>query len=272
MAITRPRTVVLACLVLLGLAVPARPGEEATLSREQIREFLLNAKVVASKPIGKGVTGAYRLTLSAGDLTHDAAFNFVDERAVMQRFATGTTELNFRDSYHFNIAAYELAVLLGLDHMMPVTVERNWNGRRGSLSWWIRWKWDEAMRRKENLQPPDPLGWNFQQYRMRAFSQLVYDTDRNLGNQLITEDWKLYMIDFTRAFRLHRDLKSTADLHRCDGELLRRLRDLREEDVRKAVRSHLTRGEVAALMARRDKLVAHFDALIAERGEHVVLY
>ena len=43
------------------------------------------------------------------------------------QLASGT-ELNFVDSYKYNIAAYQLAELLGLDDMVPVYVERKWKG------------------------------------------------------------------------------------------------------------------------------------------------
>jgi hypothetical protein len=33
---------------------------------------------------------------------------------------------------------------------------------------------------------------------MRAFDQLIYNTDRNLGNLLIDGDWRIWMIDHTR--------------------------------------------------------------------------
>ena len=43
-------------------------------------EFLTNAKVVRSRSIGKGVTAPQRLTLTDGTVTHDAAFQSVNER------------------------------------------------------------------------------------------------------------------------------------------------------------------------------------------------
>ena len=110
------------------------------------------------------------------------------------KFFGGDIELNFRDSYHFNIAAYELAKLLGLADMMPVTVERKWSRKTGALSWWINFRWHEEDRLRLKLRPPDPEAWNRQIYKMRVFSQLVYDTDRNQRNTLITADWKLRMI------------------------------------------------------------------------------
>jgi hypothetical protein len=59
---------------------------------------------------------------------------------------------------------------------------------------------EEGERLKKKLPVPNPEPWNQQMYRMRVFTQLVADTDRNVGNVLIGTDWKLWMIDFTRAF------------------------------------------------------------------------
>ena len=61
------------------------------------------------------------------------------------------TELGFVDSYKYNIAAYQLAELLGLDDMLPVYVERKWKGDPGSLSWWLPVKMDEVERHKQKL-------------------------------------------------------------------------------------------------------------------------
>jgi len=253
-------------------ALPRAPSPQV-LSPQQKRDFLLTAKVIKSRQGGKGVTLPFRLTLTDGTLTHDASFSTVDERALMKVFSDGTREVNFVDSYRYNIAAYELAVLLGLGDMMPVTVERTWRAMRGSLSWWVDdVMMDEGERRKAGTDAPDPPAWNAQVHRLRVFSQLVYDTDRNVGNLLITRDWRLWMIDFTRAFRRTAGLENDKELVQCDRQLLQRLRQLSRPDVEAAVRNHLTRQEIDAVMARRDLIVAHFERLIAERGEARVLY
>ena len=249
---------------------PAASGTPE-LTEEQMRQFLLTAKVVKSRQTSKGVTAPYRLTLTDGTLTHDAAFQSIDEAKTQIQFAS-KTEINFRDSYHYNIAAYELAKLLGLGDMMPVTVERRWDGRRGSLSWWLKVKMDEADRLKRKIQAPDLQGWNKQMHRMRVFAQLVYDTDRNLTNVLIGENWELYMIDFSRAFRLYKDLENANNLERIDRQLLEKLRQLDAGEVERKTGPHLKKGEIRAVMARRDKIVAHFERRAAEKGESAVLY
>ena len=109
------------------------------------------------KTLSKGVTRPRRVTLTDGTLTHDAVFQIVNETKPVERFSTGRVELDFRDSWHFNIAAFELARLIGLDDMVPACVERIIQSERGSLCWWVTWKWDEQMRVKEKLRPPDPV-------------------------------------------------------------------------------------------------------------------
>jgi hypothetical protein len=89
-----------------------------------------------------------------------------------------------------------------MDTQLPVTVERDWSGQAGARSWRIPWKWDEEMRIKADIHPPDLGAWNQQTYRIRVFDELIDDTDPNLTNFQITADWKVRRIDFSRAFRL----------------------------------------------------------------------
>lgn len=273
-------------LVVLFLAsfVPApasfaqtvAPAPEPALSVAQMQDFLKNARVVRSRQTSKGVTAPKRVTLSDGTLTHDAVFQSVDERKMVANLSGGgrqaTTEMNFVDSYRYNLAAYALAGMLGLDHMMPVHVERRWNGSSGSMSWFVTTLMDESDRIKKKIQPPNPTEWNYQMYRMRVFTALVRDTDRNLTNVLITPDWKVIMIDFTRGFRLQAELMHEKDLARMDRALWPRLEGLTKDTVKQAVGDWLTNSELESMLKRRDLLVAHYKNLIATQGEAKVFY
>ena len=243
---------------------------------EEMRELLLKGKVTKSRDTSKGVTSPKRLTLSLNGLTHDAAFQSVDEHNTVANLSGGgrgaTVELNFIDHYRYNLGAYGLAVLLGLDYMMPMHAKRTWSGRDGSLSWWVDTLMDEGERLKQKIQPPNPGEWNNQMYRMRVFAALVRDTDRNLGNVLITPEWKVIMIDFTRAFRLHNELSYSKDLPKIDRALLPKIEGLSKASIRAAVGNELTNPEIDAVLKRRDLIVAHFRQLIAEQGEGRVLY
>jgi hypothetical protein len=265
----------LAALVVAQVGVHlATPAAAQTSAAEQA-EFLSTARVVSSVPIGKGVTKPFRLTLTNGTLTHDAAFQSIDqERRMSPTGRGGALELKFVDSWRFNVAAHRLAVLLGIGDMVPVAVERSWNGKRGAVTWWVDdVLMDEAARRRTAAAPPDSDDWMRQQMRMRVFTQLAYDTDRNQGNILITKDWRLVMIDFSRAFRSWDTVaEPLVTLRRCDRALLTAMRNLTRDSLRQAAGKYLTTFEVDALLARRNILVGHFDALIATVGEANVLY
>jgi hypothetical protein len=254
--------------------VAAAPAPQ--LTAEQTKHFLKNAKIIRSRTTSKGVTAPKRLTLSDGVITHDAIFQSVDEKQTVASLGGGgrqtKTELNFVDSYRYNLAAYALAELLGLDHMMPVYVERRWSGATGSIGWWVTTLMDESDRLKKKIQPPKPAEWNNQMYRMRVFTALVRDTDRNLTNVLITPEWKVFMIDFTRGFRLQPELMYNKDLARMDRTLWGKLQALDRSTVKTAVGDWLTSGEIDAVLKRRELLVAHFSKLIAESSEEKVLY
>jgi hypothetical protein len=260
---------VAACLVF-GLFAVA--GDEPNLTKEQIKQFLVTAKVVKSQQAKKGITNTSRLTLSDGTITHDASFQPIDEHKREMKLASGAVELNFVDSYKYNIAAYALAELIGMDDMLPVYVERKWEGKVGSLSWWLPAKMDEADRHKQKLQAPDVDAWNNQMYKIRVFDQLVSDADPNLTNVLIGENWQIWRVDFSRSFRLNKEPKDPKDLVRCDRQLLQKLKALDANTLTEKTNGYLTKDEVKAVMMRRDKIVAQFQKMIAEKGEHEVLY
>jgi hypothetical protein len=109
-------------------------------------------------------------------------------------------------------------------------------------------------------------------YKIRVFDQLVYDADPNLTNVLISADWTIWRVDFSRSFRTYKDLRNPGDLVRCDRQLFDKLKALDANEVAEKTKRYLTKDEVKALMARRDKIVAQFQKLSSEKGEKEVFY
>lgn len=250
-------------------------ANEPNLTEAQKIDFMQHAKVVDSKRSKKGMSNAWDLTLSDGTLTHRASFQPVHEAKPVAQFADGRTEINFKDFWEYNIAGYRIAKLLGLDDMVPVYTERKWNGMAGSISWWVPdVQFDEADRRKQDVQVPSALleEWNKQMYKVRLMRELFCDTDTNLTNLLVTKDWRIWRIDFSRAFRLSHDLQDPKDLVQCDRQAFTKLRELRYDQMLDATKPYLAKDDVKALIARRDKIVAYIEKLIAQRGEGAVLY
>jgi hypothetical protein len=248
---------------------PATASAE-NLSCAEMEEFLRLGSIGALKNIPKGVTLPHRATLEYNGVRHDASIQTVDISKAEYKTIKGT-ELNFRDSWKYNIAGYELAKILELN-MVPPYVERSVGGYAASLSWWVNDTMMEYDRRGQKIEVPDKESWNKQMYAVRVLHQLVYDTDPNLTNLLITKDWQLWVIDFTRAFRLYKTLRDPKDLVQCDRRLLARLRALDKDTLQQNLGRWLTKAEVNAATARAAKIVEFFDKEIAAKGEAAVLY
>lgn len=240
----------------------APPPAAATMSDGDIEQFLLKAKVVKSRSAGKGITGSIRATLSDGTITHDAHVQTIDEAKREFRSMQGV-EFNFRDSWMFNLAAYRIDRMLGLN-FVPPSVERRWRSTPGAFTWWVDdVQMDEAERLKKSMTSPDPRGWNEEMQLVRLFDQLIYNVDRNLGNLLITNDWNIWAIDHTRAFRTHASLKTPGNIARCDRQVFERLQNLSSTTLKAKVSPYLNSFEINSLLKRRDAIVA----IIEKRGE-----
>jgi hypothetical protein len=245
----------------------AAPAQNQTaLTDEQIEHFLKEAKVVKTKGIGKGVTGATRATLTDGVITHDAQIQQIEEKKA-QFDAPGAQEFNFEDSWRFNVAAYRVNKMIGLD-MVPVSISRPWQSKPSAFTWWIDdVMMDEGKRLKDKTQPPDTAVWNEQMQLVRVFDQLIYNVDRNVGNLLICKNWKVWAIDHTRAFRTQSSLKSAAQITRCDRTVLEGLKTLDKPSLKAQIGEFVTDYQINGLLARRDKIVE-----ILEKGGPAALF
>ena len=269
------RRVTLGVLAFTLAAVPATgqgvDAPPASLTPEQMEAFLSKASVSRVRDAGNGVTGSRRATLSDGRFTHDAHIQVINEERA--KFEGGKTlELNFKDLARYNVTGYRLAMALGMDNV-PMSVERSYDGKAAAFTWWIDdVQMDEKARMKQKTAGPDPGRTAMQYQVMRVFDALIQNTDRNQGNMLWTGDWKLWLIDHTRAFRVDTRLAKPDNLTRCDRALFERMKGLTTASLSAAIGKAITQSEVAALLTRRDAIVKHFEARIATRGEAAVLF
>jgi len=252
---------VLAVFLALGATCSRAADAASDLTYEQKEAFLRTAKLVSAKPAKKGTTDSVRVTLSDGKITHDASVQTIDDHKQVFHGASGTTEMNFKDTYGFNIAASKLARMLGIDDMVPVSAARSYKGQNGSFTWWINdVLMDEEERLSKKVQAPDQTAWAKEINVMHVFDQLIYNTDSNATNLLYDSQWQAWFIDHSRAFRLQKTLQDPKMLTQCDRALLAKMKTLDEMTLEKELKPYVNKDEVKGLLARRDLIVKFFEA------------
>jgi hypothetical protein len=267
----RHLTLILSRLITCAMVVTGLHGQTSPPADAEVEQFLKTARILSSALIGQGVTKASRATLSLKGRVHDAQVQSINIK-LNDLYAPDGKPVPWRDDYKHNIAAYKLDRLLMLN-MVPPTVERLVGKQRAGVTWWVD---DVAMmemdRERKKIDPPDPESWSKQLSIATTFDQLIYNVDRNTGNLLITKDWKLVLIDHTRAFAPNPRLMDRPNFQRCSRQLLEALRSLNNEKLIAALSPYLTPAQVSGMLVRRDMIVKHFDKLIEEKGETAVLF
>jgi len=251
-----------------------KPEEVADFAKWE--EFLQTAKIVGQRQMSQseGVTRPYVLTLEKDGVTQTAYWKYVSGRAG-----------GYQESWKTEIAVYRLSKYLGLD-MVPPTVEREREGEKGSCSFGVRpWKNFEQII-NEKLQPKGIEYMNFirKLCLQRAFDNLINNIDRHRRNYLITEDWRLILIDHSRTFMTDKKLNEKLIYDENNKEnknfimdklpraFVEKLRALDAASIKAVVGEYLTDKEIEATLKRRDMMIAWIDKHIKEKGEDYVLY
>jgi hypothetical protein len=243
------------------------------LSGEAAETFLRTADVVGKRALGRGITRSEQYKLSDGTRRLKAVWKTVDVfRRGVTRFQDGRFIVDFADSWKHEVAAYELDKLLEL-HLVPPTVERTFGRTTGSLQMWVEGAMTEADRKRAKTEPPDPRAWNAQAHKVRLLHQLTFNTDsHNVRNLLVDRAFRLYVIDASRAFAVYGELPSEKELTRFSRSVLEALKTLDRPTLDARLGRWLDGPQIAAVLVRRDKILARAKLLLEGRGEGAVLY
>jgi hypothetical protein len=264
---------IIGLLLLCGIptAWPQELGVQPTnlyapfASYQEAEEALRSAPILKVKDLGSGITHPMKVYLHRDNVEFKAVFKTIDQHYHGITRMQKNSEVDFKDSWTYEIAAYELDKMLGLN-MVPPTVERIYKGQKGSLQLWIENAMTEKERKEKNLEPPDVDQWNRQILQLRLFDNLIYNIDRNLGNLLITSDWKIHMIDHSRSFKSLDILKAPKDLKLFAKSTMDLLQNIDLLKLKACCSHYLTATEMNNLLKRRDMIVKQYQISLAEKG------
>lgn len=239
--------------------LPRRVGPRpAQLTDDQAEDFLAEARIVDAVDMTEGVTRPRLLTLERDGVQLKAVFKTESTEiprggGVMEKRAVENS-----DRWQYEVAAYRIDRLLGLD-LVPVTVEREYEGRSGSLQLWVGETVSELDRQKKELVAEGWCPLSEQWSLMYAFDALLFNVDRSLQNIRYDPDsWMLYLVDHSRTFRLDRD--RPADLRKVVTQLspdfAERLRALDSDTLYETLENYVNRDQIRALLQRRDRILA----------------
>jgi hypothetical protein len=269
--------IVLFVLTISIIPVWAQLTPEQVTERPKWEEFLETAEVVSfEQPLDPrlAVTEPWKLTLEKDGVRMHAWWKNVEGRPK-----------GFLDSWKWEIAAYRLDKLLELN-MIPPFVMKRFRGDRGSCS--LDYGNTITLRRKieQDLNPStnqERMNMNRAAYLQRAFDNLIANTDRNPGDVLYTPEWKMLLIDHSRAFYSTRKYTRKLLLDENSKPIpmpmvalprvfVENLRALTFESIKEAVEEYLKDREIEAVLIRRDLIIEYLEKRIAKYGEAEVLY
>jgi hypothetical protein len=250
--------------------------DEEAAERAKWEDFLQNAEIVAKEqPFSdrEAVTKPWKLTLEKDGVTKNALWKNCEGRM-----------RGFVENWRWEIAAYLLDKHLGLN-LVPPTVEKRFQNNRGSCQLWVDAKMSLKEKYEQNIKTPSHkvFPWNRALYLQRAFDNLIANEDRHQNQYLITEDWRMILIDHSRSFRtsgkfaknLIYDEKYKEGprlMKQLPRAFVEKLKSLDMESINGVVGEYLTDKEIEYVLIRRDLILKWLDKQIKIEGEDKVLY
>jgi hypothetical protein len=232
-----------------GVAAPDAAARAWTGRASEIEEYLRTARIVRTEGTGRGVTRPVRAFFEPG-----GPIGSMTWKALPPGMSNG-----YYESYKSEIAAYEIDKLLALG-MVPPKVERHVDGKVGVAVMWVDGTKSFADLGGAPRPPPAKVAiWNREIVRAKMFHNLIGDIDPNLGNWLIDPEWRVTLIDQSRA--LTTTTKLVHELQQVDGPLWDRMRALTDDGLTQALSRWLGRREILAILERRDLMQAKIDRL-----------
>lgn len=236
---------------------------EGTEGQKNLEIFLRTANVASVNKGGVGGrTGPWVVSLDDGKTRKRTIFKYVNA----QRPASPP------DSYKYDLAAYELTKLLGIE-MIPPIVEREVEKTMGTLQIFLEDCIREKERRRKKIEPPDPKAFGDAMEDVKVLEILTLDECMDRDDTYIhREEWRVWRVDFSEAFFPSPELPEGCEITRCSKKFYQALLRLPDDVIVSTMKPYLNEEEIDALLKRKCLIIEKINKLIEDKGEAAVLF
>ncbi|TQV89645.1 metallophosphoesterase [Aliikangiella coralliicola] len=169
------------------------------MSDSQVEEFLTTAKMTHKKGTKEGITKPFKVTLEKEGKVIKGIFKYKDSYPDIEKGGWNKGK-DKADRYQYEVAAYKLDRMLGIG-LVPVTVERTIEGRKGALQLWVDGLISDLVMNEEKIYYNGYCNPHDQVNLMDSFDYLIMNTDRNQSNIMYQrDDWQIVFIDHSKSF------------------------------------------------------------------------
>lgn len=223
---------------------------QVKIDQKEMEAFLRMATILTAIPDENlGRTEPWIIDLKDGEIERKGFFKHVNRcRPSAQA-----------DCYKYELAAYEMSKLLGLEIILPV-VERVIKARPGSLAMFLPSSWVSLKKINEgNTVIKEEEAFHINMLDILVFDNLCYtgleDEDLNEDIYVDPETGFVCRTDFSQGFAPAPALIPLREVTHCSDMLRQNLADLDDNAIRKAMKPFLNEQEIAALIVRKNMLL-----------------
>jgi len=225
------------------------------MSHQQIENFLQTANITNKETTKEGRTKPFKVKLEKDGKILHGIFKYKDSHHLANK-GRWSKDKNDADRYQYELAAYHLDKILDIG-LVPVTVERTIDNKKGILQLWLEGLTSQLRMLKKGEDYDGFCDYDEQINMIDSFDYLILNTDRNQSNIMLNaDDLQIWFIDHSKSFGTAtrrpkmlkgRNIKATKSFKNA-------LRKLTAERLKK-LRPWLHKKQIQAILKRSEKML-----------------
>jgi len=228
------------------------------MTDNELENFLLNADIANATPIESDDGKKFKLTLKKNNKTIYAIYYNKDSHPGFEKKGRGSASKSKTDRYQNEIATYRISKLLALD-MIPVSVERTFEGKKGIVQYWFNNSYNVQEMINKKIGYNGRCSQESQMSLMKVIDRLIFNEGRNADNMIYQKKgWHLWLIGNSSAFRTTslKPYKINWKNFTISNVFRNQLKSLNKKSLQKELGAYLNKKQIEFILRRRDEIVS----------------